>query len=192
MKVDNNHLNMLKRQVEEAAMLHPFTSIDFERLHDRMMERLKEAVGVSTLKRLWGYIDGYATVRESTLDVLCRFAGYPDWHTFVADYCQVESAQTSRRVLSATLMAEQLQVGETLEIGWDPNRRLRLRHEGNGNFAVLEACNSKVKAGDTFHCDRFMLNQPLYIDNLRHGTDEPALFVLGNKGGLTSCQRGPK
>lgn len=189
MEVDNKHLDRLKQQVEEAAMFRPLTSIDFERLHDQMQERLKEAVGVSTLKRLWGYIDGYTTVRESTLDVLSRFVGYPDWHTFVADYCQVESAQTSQRVLSATLTAEQLEVGETLEIGWEPNRRMRLRHEGNGYFTVLEARNSKVKAGDTFHCDRFILNQPLYIDNLCHGTDEPTLFVLGKKGGLSICQR---
>lgn len=64
MEVDNKHLDRLKQQVEEAAMFRPLTSIDFERLHDQMQERLKEAVGVSTLKRLWGYIDGYTTVRE--------------------------------------------------------------------------------------------------------------------------------
>ena len=188
MKVNNNQLEDLKRLVGEATMLSPATSADFERLHAQMLERCHEAVGVSTLKRLWGYIEGYATVRESTLDVLCRYVGYPDWHTFVADYCQVESVQTSHRVLSATIVADQLQVGAILKIGWNPGRRLLLRHDGGGHFSVLEAHNSKVKVGDTFHCDHFILHHPLYVDNLHHADEGPTPFVLGKQGGLTFCR----
>ena len=121
--------------------------------------------------------------------MLCRFVGYPDWYTFVADYCEVESAQTSQRLFSATVTVSQLSMGDILEVAWNPNRRLLLRHDGDGFFTVIEACNSKVKCGDTFHCDRFMLGQPLYIDSLKHGDSEPTLFVLGKQGGLTRCLR---
>lgn len=188
MKVDNNHLAKLKQLIEEAVTYPIVSSTDYERLHQQMQECLHEAVGVSTLKRLWGYVEGYATVRESTLDVMCRFVGYSDWHTFVADYCEVESAQTSRRVLGATLRSEELPVGNCVEIAWNPNRRLVLRHEGVGNYTVIEACNSKVKVGDTFHCERFVMGQPLYVDNMRHADEPPTLFVLGRLGGLTRCR----
>lgn len=182
------HIQKLKALVEESAM-HPLKSPrDFESLHWQMQERIRETLSVSTLKRIWGYVDGYDTTREDTLNLLCRFVGYPDWHTFVADYCQVPSEQTSHRIVSATLSVDELSKSAFVSIEWNPNRRLLLRHRGSGNFEVVEALNSKISAGDTFHCNRFIMHQPLYIDNLVHGDNAPILFVVGKKGGLTKVE----
>ena len=170
--------------------MHPLkTTKDFEALHWQMQERVRETLSISTLKRLWGYVDGYSTTREDTLDLLSRFVGYPDWHTFVSDYCNVESEQTSHRIVSSTLSVDELKVSEYVAIEWNPNRRLVLSHKGKGVFEVMYAQNSKITQGDTFHCDRFILNQPLYIDNLVHNGMPPVMFVVGKKGGLTKVER---
>lgn len=128
MIVNKTHLNELKKLVEKSAM-HPLkTSKDFELLHWQMQERQNSTVGITTLKRLWGYVEGYEETRESTLDVLCRFVGFPDWHTFVADYCEVEGAGTSRRILTSSLPSETLPVGKLVVIEWNPKRRLWLKN----------------------------------------------------------------
>lgn len=188
MIVNKTHLNELKKLVEKSAM-HPLkTSKDFELLHWQMQERQNSTVGITTLKRLWAYVEGYEETRESTLDVLCRFVGFPDWHTFVADYCEVEGAGTSRRILTSSLPSETLPVGKLVVIEWNPKRRLWLKHKGEGYFEVVESTNAKLAIGDTFHCTRFLLNQPLYVDNCRRGDEPPCMFAMGLQGGLTRVE----
>ena len=189
MEVSHIHIQKLKKLVEESTM-HPLkTTKDFENLHWQMQERIHDTISTSTIKRLWGYIVSYETIREETLDVLCRFIGFPDYHTFVADYCQIDSEQTSHRIVSSTLSINELKISDCVVIEWNPNRRLLLNYNGNGIFEVIDAQNSKIVVGDIFHCTRFTMNQPLYIDNLIHEEMPPTLFVLGKKGGLTKIEK---
>ncbi len=188
MDTKSPNIEQLKASVSRFVM-RPMTNMrDFEYLYGKIQENTKETVGLTTLRRLWGHIDGYSTVRETTLDVLCRFIGFPDWHTFVSDHCGETDTQTSHRILSATLNVGELSVGDVVTIEWNPGRRIILRHEGDGYFCVTEAFNSKICAGDRFHCEWFVLGQPLYIDNLVHEGDAPTLFVVGKMGGLTKVE----
>lgn len=129
-------------------------------------------------------MDGYASVRPSTLDILARFVGFPDWETFVSDYCGVEGVQSSHRVVSPSLYSKDLDTGNQVNICWNPNRHCLLKYLGNSLFEVIGSENAKLKPGDRFLCQRFTLNQPLYVELLtNNGNTE--LFVMGNKGGLT-------
>ena len=99
MPVNPQHITLLRQLVEESADHKIATSTDFIFLSGEIQRRLKETLRVSTLKRIWGYVDGYASVRTSTLDILARFVGFSDGETFVSDYCEVESVQSSLRPL---------------------------------------------------------------------------------------------
>ena len=188
MPVNPQHITLLRQLVEESADHRIETSNDFIFLSGEIRGRLNENLSVSTLKRLWGYVDGYASVRPSTLDILARFVGFPDWETFVSDYCEVEGVQSSHRVVGKSLYAKDLNIGAQMKIAWNPNRRCTLKHLGNSLFEVTESVNAKLKAGDRFLCQRFTLNQPLYVELLtKDGNTE--LFVMGNKGGLTKISK---
>lgn len=177
----------MRQLVEESANHTVNTSNDFIFLSGEIQGRLKETLSASTLKRLWGYVDGYASVRPSTLDILARFVGFPDWETFVSDYCEVESVQSSHRVVSKSLYTKDLNAGNQVEIAWNPNRRCMLKYLGNSLFEVVTSENAKLKPGDRFLCQRFTMNQPLYVELLtQDGNTE--LFVMGNKGGLTEVR----
>lgn len=189
MEIQSPYIEELKSILSKSVMRQMDGPKDFKYLYNAIKERTNETVGENTLRRLWGYIDGYETIRESTLDVLCRFAGFPDWHTFVADYCGRQDFQTLHSVVTMTLAIDQLAPGDRVAIEWNPNRRLVLKHLGDGVFDVIEAFNSKIMAGDRFHCDRFIIGEPLYIDNLIQSEKEPALFVVGKQGGLTKIER---
>lgn len=185
MSLNQEYIESLKSAVQQSIMRSEMHSSDFDYLYGEIQHRIGETIGISTLKRLWGYIDGYNSIRTSTLDVLCRFVGFPDWHTFVADHCNADDEQTSHRIVTATLLCDDIEVGDKVTIEWNPNRILEIVHRGNGWFDVIQSRNSKIKVGDRFHCERFMMSQPLYIDNLVHENNEPILFVVGKKGGLT-------
>ena len=77
MPVNPQYITLLRQLVEESADHAIATSNDFIFLSGEIQGRLNENLSVSTLKRLWGYVDGYASVRPSTLDILARFTGFP-------------------------------------------------------------------------------------------------------------------
>ena len=185
------YFDSLKDAIEQSVMRKMTHASDFNFLYEEIQKRIGETIGVTTLKRLWGYVDSYRSTRDSTLDVLCRFVGYPDWQTFVAECCGEEDRLTSHRVITSTIAAAEIAKDESVWIEWNPGRKVRLVGEGDGWFTVAEAENSKVKAGDRFHCDRFTIGQPLYVDSLCHEGQTVGLFVMGKRGGLTkvSCRQ---
>ena len=152
-------------------------------------ERNGDHLSVTTLKRIWGYVEGYQGIREDSLNILSRFLGYPDWKTYVADRCGDKKKRSSHYIITNALLVEDIETNEMLEIFWEPKRRLLLKCLGNGQFETIEAENSKITAGDTFRCERFIIGEPLYINNLIHNGEEPKLFVAGKTGGLTKVVR---
>jgi hypothetical protein len=187
MKPDDTDILKLREMVEESVSRKMKTPADFQFLTGVIQERCKETLGVTTLKRIWGYVDGYDTTRYSTLSILARCVGFQDWDDFRENHdCKGES---SNMIVSRAIYPDDLSVGECVTITWAPDRRVQIEHHGNGAFEVLQSENSKLKPGDTFHCSCFIIGEPLYLDNFVRGHNPPTLFVVGNKGGLTEVRR---
>ena len=176
---------LLRNLIEKSMDKKMETAGDFLDLFIAIEDRLNETLSLSTLKRIWGYIDGYSSIREKTLDVLSRFVGYPDFKTFEIEYCSSEEAYSSQRLFSQTLVSEDLKLEDVVEIQWNPNRICHLRYLGESLFEVIDSQNSKLCKGDTFKCTHFHLNQPLILLNYLHKDQPLCKFVVGGRGGLT-------
>ena len=187
MKPTETEILQLREMVEESVARKMKAPADFQFLTGVIQERCKETLGVTTLKRIWGYIDGYNTTRYSTLSVLARFVGYRDWDDFLTNYDL--TGESSNPVLGRALHPDEIPEAGLVRIAWSPDRRVLLRHLGERSFMVEESENSKLKPGDSFSCSCFILGEPLYLDNFVHGNNPPTLFVVGNKGGLTEVRR---
>lgn len=185
--IDQN-ITILRSMVEATVDHRLSTSSDFAFLAGCIQGRLRQSVSVSTLERIWGYVKGYQSVRESTLSILAQFVGYPDWKTFVSDYCDVPSARSSHRVVADSLFSADVPVGGYMAIEWNPGRRVILCQLDFGLWRVENSIKSKLKAGDTFKCLRFTMNQPLYLEDYHHGDENWGLFVVGNRGGITHIE----
>ena len=72
MNDQENNIMLLRQMVEESVSRKMKTPADFQFLTGVIQERCRETLGVTTLKRIWGYIDGYDTLRFSTLSLLAR------------------------------------------------------------------------------------------------------------------------
>lgn len=183
----------MRMDIEREVKRKIRTPYDFEFLAGVIWERLHENISPTTLKRLWGYIDGADTTRRTTLCLLAQFLGYADWEAYQA------SLATRTDVESAAFEGEgvhidDLQKGDRVEVTWLPNRRCVFRYEGEAHFVVEEAANAKLHAGDTFDAACFIIGKPMYLDNLKPITNNQSpitnlSYVAGSKHGLNTVRK---
>lgn len=180
-------LNYLLHKVEHKYGRRLSTSTDFEALSVVIDREIGELVSASTLKRLWGYVSLKPTPRQSTLDILARFLGERSFQGFckqLKDSPEYQSTFFSSKVVPSSC----LKPGQTLEIGWNPDRLVCLKYIGNEEFYVNESCNSQLNKGDRFYVTAFMLGYPLYIPRiLRDGEFTPS-YIAGTVDGLSRLE----
>lgn len=139
---------------------------------------------MSTLKRLWGYVNDMHTPRMQTLDLLSRFIGFDLFSTFCS-YLKSSSAYNSSFFSACQVTASELVPGAEVEIGWSPNRYLRLLYKGKALFEVCEARQSKLQKGDCFETSAFLKGQPLFLPYVLRDGVRTSPFIAGRNGGLT-------
>ena len=186
MQKTSPEISELKQQIEESVGRKMKTSTDFIFLSGAIWERIHENLSTSTLKRLWGYVDGPDKTRDSTLDILSRFLGFSNWDDFISHISQNNG---SDQVQTEYIKTDELSVGDLVSVSWKPNRRCTFRYLGDYKFIVEQAENSKLKAGNTFQCGLFIIGEPLYLNNLVQGDNLPVAFVVGNKDGLCELKK---
>lgn len=190
MKTEKNSSEVfeLRKELERSLGKKLKTPADFEFCVGAIWERLHQNISPTTLKRMWGYIEGADTTRLSTLNLLSHYLGYSDWDGF-RRHLEENSESQSNEMINPTLLSSSLHNGERVEIQWQPNRRCVLEYLGENSFVVIESEHSKLQKGNTFECLSFYLHHPLYIDNLVQGDNAPVSFVIGKRDGLTVVKR---
>ena len=88
-------LNALLRLIEQTIGRKVKTPKDFTFLASCIFDKTGETLSTSTLKRIWGYLPGYSSIRVSTLDILARLVGYEDWDAFCLQTQQAEGGTDS-------------------------------------------------------------------------------------------------
>lgn len=183
-------LENLRNDIRELAGFHDKTlsPSDFDLLEQNIKKELPQsAINAKTLKRFFGYdrTNEDSFIRLYTLDVLSRYLGYENWNAYL-EHLRLLEGSGSGDFKGEEINAEDLSIGDTLRITWQPNRKSTLKYLGNQKFEVAETENSKWQVGDTFQCRHFISGKPLYVDNLTDKDDvlKSAMYVVGEKGGV--------
>lgn len=192
-KTDLPQIMALRQQVE-AKVEHPMkTHGDFLRLVKTIENELKEHISESTLERVWGYSTrGYDTISLHTLSLLARFIGDTGFQSFcerLKDEAQVESEM----FLAEAIITKDLEVGDRLQLGWQPNRLILVRYLGEHRFVVEETENSSIQPGDKFSCLQIQKGREMYMDLFQRASEvgQPnpnARYVVGQQHGLTTLK----
>ena len=181
----------LRMDIEQEVKRKIRTPYDFEFLAGVIWERLHENISPTTLKRLWGYIDGADTTRRTTLCLLAQFLGFADWEAYQASLATRTDIE-SDAFEGEGIHIDDLQKGDRVEVTWLPNRRCVFRYEGEAHFIVLESENAKLHVSDSFDTTCFLVGKPMYLDNLQRdevpSTKESVSYVAGSKNGLNSVK----
>lgn len=178
----------LRLDIEESVKRKIRTPYDFEFLTGAIWERLHENISPTTLKRLWGYIEGADTTRRTTLCLLAKFLGYADWEAYL-DALNHREGVESEAFMGEGVHTADLEKGQLVEVAWLPNRTAVFRYLGVGKFEVVKAENAKIHQGDSFRCSFMLVGQPMYLDDLQQvGREEPVNYVAGSKNGLSKVK----
>lgn len=160
------------------------TTTDFEEFSLHLSMQIKERISTSTLKRLWGYVNDRHRPRVHTLNLLSKYIGYDNFNEYCA-YLKKSELYNSSFFSTERLFCSDLHPGNKVEIGWSPNRYLRLYYHGDMLFEVIEAKESKLQTGDKFKTSSFLKGQPLSLACVIRQEKETAPFIGGRNGGLT-------
>lgn len=162
---------------------------DFDFLElDIKKEMPQSSINAKTLKRFFGYdkTPESSFLRLYTLDVLSQYVGYESWNAYL-EHIQLLEGSGSGDFKGVEINTDDLQIGDTLQIAWQPNRKSTLKYLGNQQFEIIETENSKWQVGDTFFCKHFISGKPLYVDILsdKNGALKSEMYVVGEKSGIS-------
>ena len=164
---DMPQIAALKIKVEECFGKHPLTHTDFLELVSALETARREHMSESTLERLWGYSTrenegGMVSVR--TLNVLANFSGFNGWEDFCS-WLKAEQRKESDLFSGKTLRSSELEAGDRVLIGWQPDRLCTVRYLGEYQFEVESAENTSLSQGDRFKVLQFQLGRPMYLED---------------------------
>jgi len=176
-------LACLLKKVEERYGRGVNTSTDFEALSVTIERETGEFISSSTLKRLWGYVSLQPSPRVATLDVLARFVGHASFSAF-CKALKSDPSFESGFFTTRFVVSDELDEGDTVVVGWAPNRLVRLLYLGNSAYRVISSENAKLREGDEFTASQFMLGYPLFVDRIMRAGEYTPSYVAGKIEGL--------
>lgn len=175
----------LRKAVEKAVGREMRTPRDFDFLSAQAFYATKQYISSMTLKRFWGYLGEkhMHKPRLATLNILAQLIGYMDWMSYYKDLDEVGGSQ-SCFLNNRALYTSSLKHGALIEVKWNPNRRIVIRHEGYEVFTIIESANSKLSIGDTFRCGQIVEGQTMILGGLIHGGQKFSGYVCGLEKGV--------
>lgn len=174
----------LKLLVEQKFGRVLNTTTDFEVFSLHLSKQAGLRLSTSTLKRLWAYVGDSHKPRTCTLDILAQYIGHKDFTDFKA-WLKTSVKYNSSFFDAKQVTSSELTPGTVIEIGWSPNRMLRLNYLGQSRYEVASSENSKIRRGDRFVAGCFIKEYPLYLPYIEREGRRTAPFVAGRNGGLT-------
>ena len=145
--------------------------------------RTGHPLSVNTIKRLVGVLPGEVNPTRSTLNILANYLGYPDW-----DILEEDTAMEGSGFGKSNVFIEMSDVEEDaeVEICWRPGRRILLRHDGCGQYTVLESENSKLRPGDLLSLSQLAIGFPFIADKVFRDEKPLGTYRAADGAGITS------
>lgn len=185
MQDKQNNFTNLQKIIEKIVGREMLTPRDFDFLSIRILDITGQYLSAITLKRLWGYLGEKYKIepRNSTLNILAQAAGYTNWESYYKDFTGESKAQ-SAFLNNRTLYTNQLAQKSLVELKWEPNRKVVIKHNGFEVFEVVESINSKLSVGDTFRCGLIIENEPMFLQGIIHKGQTYNSYVCGSESGV--------
>lgn len=172
----------VKGEIERAFGQPLNYPADCHNLALSIRDTLNETIGVTTLKRIFGFVSDVQEPRLSTLDILARYCGFRDYDEMKR---KVAGSGDSDFEKDPDIKVSALSPGYIVGFEYLPDRKVRLRYLGNSEFEVLESENSSLKEGDIITVSSFIENTPLIVSNVMRDGTSLGRFTAGKVSGIS-------
>ena len=143
-------------------------SKDYEYLCDAIYKETGRTIGVTTMKRLFGYISDERNTNEYTLNTIAIYLDYPAW----SELCYTLRIDSDWEYEDEAYYIDELPLDAILKVKY-LNRVVSFKvidYDKGRALQVIEAANSSLKTGDV-----------LLIDHLKEGEILEAKSVIRGK-----------
>lgn len=188
-----DNLNTRKRAlcnaIERKCGFKVSTPADFTRLSSLIYDEMHEYISDTTLKRVFGYIEGWQNPRPSIWNLLCRYAGFVNEEDFLVGN-GVKPEAISGEISSGKILVSEMEPGTRFAINWYPNHSIHIEYIGNNEFKILEKEGTSLKQGGFFKCtvmvdgDSLILSDYYPTEQLRNEDAPGILYEIGREGGI--------
>ena len=179
-------IGFLRRMIEQSVGRKMSSPADFQLLKDEILNRIGANISLSTLKRVWRYVNVSTNPTTYTLSTLSKFVGFRNWNHFLENYCKDQAS--SQRLATPCFSLLDCGPGKYLHLRWAPDRHCVFKHIGEHHFLVTLSENSKLHIGDTFRLTDVIVGEPLYLYDFVHADQAPSIFVIGQSGGISDVK----
>lgn len=138
-------------------------------------------LGLNTIKRLVGVLPPVLSPRVSTLDAIAAYLGYENWNNM--DRAHRRGSGFGR--YNPFVEMSDLSRGAKVEICWDPDRRIVIHHDGNGQYSVEESENCKLRPGDLLSLSKLALDYPFVADKVFRDEKPLGCYTAAESTGIS-------
>lgn len=164
----------------------PKTPTDLNELSWTIQKKTGYTISLSSLKRLWGYVDYKSFPSPNTLNILSRFNDYDDWEDFLKSNELAPAGETSEYLSGSVVDAESLNIGDNLKINWEYDKSCELEYLGDHRFKIIESENIKLQSGDIFTMHSVCVGLPFFAAEISRGSEIIPGYVGAKNNGITS------
>lgn len=187
MEMDQLKLQILKQTVEQTFGRPVGAPTDFDALSSQIRSTTNRTLGVSTLKRLWGYVASPHTPSYTTLSILAQYAGFHDWHSFCALSQDLSDSGFSKEGI---IIAADLEIGTTICAEWDENKACTLKKIAHpARFEVTETRNIKLRPADTLNINILAIGQKFIATSCQRAGRNLGTYTGASKEGILTITR---
>lgn len=162
-------------------------SQDCEALSEDVFARTGERLGVSTLKRMFGFTAAVVEARPSTMDIIAQYLGYGNgYKELAADLDDDASISAFDNIDTVDLSS--IGIGTRIILTYSPNRRIAMTYEGEGWFEINESENSKLISGDIIRVANLTVGFELLATNVIREGRSLGAYRAAKNGGLTAIE----
>nr|MBD5376530.1 hypothetical protein [Bacteroides sp.] len=186
MQTDYQNLDLLKEAVERKFGSTPNSPTDFVSLSTDIQTATTKSLGISTLKRVWGYVKSSHAPTYTTLSVLARYAGFRDWYAFCAQCGGNEESGFSE---DSVIVSADLECGAIVRAEWGGEKWCTLRKtEHPTRFVIVDAHNIKLRAGDAGTVNTLSIADKFVMTDCERGGVRMGTYIGAKSEGITSIK----
>lgn len=179
--------NEILRMVKETVGLNMSRSADFEVLAQAIRDATNESLGVNTLKRMFGFGTERVAQRLSTLDIIARYVGFPDYETLAK--AVGEDADISGFAPIDSIEVQSLPAGAWVRVAYDPDRVYVMTYLGNMRFVVNEVKGSRnILPQDVLVITQLAVGHKFVVSHVVRGGVDLGAYEAARFRGLKSVE----
>lgn len=174
-------------QIKKKSGLSFDRATDFSVLASLIGNETKCTIGITTLKRLFGYIDDPRDTNKGTLNILALYLGYQTWE----EYVSTMRIDSDWNVESDTVWVIALSLGTTIEVCY-LNRAVTFEvvsaEEGKA-LKVIYSKNSSLQKDDIAYIDRIRKGEKLEARKVCRGNSLGSYRTNGEVRSINIIER---